>query len=337
MDIVVRWMLIVAVLAIVAFGMVAVVSGDDAEQISQLDDELEVDPDNVLLRVNLQEDGTGEWLVSYRMHLDTDEEIEAFDELMTEIEADPDAFTDRFSARMEPTVEGAASATEREMEMGPVTVHAERRFVDREYGIVEYRFNWTHFALIDEDEIHAGDAIFGMFLTEETSLVFDWPDGYELVDVSPTPDTVDDRSVRWVGPRDFTDNEPLLIVSGDTEAAGIQSWMLMAIAIAVLVGIGGAGYYFIRGDDRPARESQTVSPTDTEAEADLLSNEERVLRLVQSNDGRMKQQAIAQELDWTDAKTSKVVRTLRDEGKLEGFRLGRENVLRLPEVAEEEQ
>ena len=45
----------------------------------------------------------------------------------------------------------------------------------------------------------------------------------------------------------------------------------------------------------------------------------------------MKQQEVAQTLDWTDAKTSQVVRKMREEGDLDAFRLGRENVLVLPD------
>jgi len=62
-----------------------------------------------------------------------------------------------------------------------------------------------------------------------------------------------------------------------------------------------------------------------------LSNEEQVLRLVESNGGRMKQKRVAEELGWTAAKTSQVVTGLRDDGELDGFRLGRENVLSLPD------
>lgn len=70
----------------------------------------------------------------------------------------------------------------------------------------------------------------------------------------------------------------------------------------------------------------TAPPVDE----DLLSNEEQVIRLVEANGGRMKQKRVAEELDWTAAKTSQVVTGLRDEGDLDGFRLGRENVLSLP-------
>lgn len=72
----------------------------------------------------------------------------------------------------------------------------------------------------------------------------------------------------------------------------------------------------------------------SEPPEELLSNEERVLRLLEQHGGRMKQQDVVQELGWTDARTSQVVSGLRDEGKIEGFRLGRENVLRLPEADE---
>ena len=49
----------------------------------------------------------------------------------------------------------------------------------------------------------------------------------------------------------------------------------------------------------------------------------------------MKQQEVAEALEWTDAKTSQVVGDLRDAGDLESFRLGRENVLTLPDVSVE--
>lgn len=62
-----------------------------------------------------------------------------------------------------------------------------------------------------------------------------------------------------------------------------------------------------------------------------MSSEERVLALVEANGGRLKQGTVAEQLDWTDARTSQVVRQLRDDGKLETFRTGRENVLALPD------
>jgi hypothetical protein len=69
---------------------------------------------------------------------------------------------------------------------------------------------------------------------------------------------------------------------------------------------------------------------------ELLSPEERVMRLLEQNGGRMKQKTVTEELDWSAARTSQVVGSLRDGGKVESFRLGRENVLKFPETDEPE-
>jgi hypothetical protein len=61
----------------------------------------------------------------------------------------------------------------------------------------------------------------------------------------------------------------------------------------------------------------------------LLSNEERVVQVLERAGGRAKQQHVVDELDWTEAKTSQVVKNLRDNGTVTSFRLGRENVLAL--------
>ncbi|OYR47181.1 MULTISPECIES: hypothetical protein [unclassified Halorubrum] len=90
--------------------------------------------------------------------------------------------------------------------------------------------------------------------------------------------------------------------------------------------------------DSAAGEDESGTDADEDADGaappvdeDLLSNEEQVIRLVEENGGRVKQKRVAEELDWTAAKTSQVVTGLRDDGDLDGFRLGRENVLSLPE------
>jgi uncharacterized membrane protein len=80
------------------------------------------------------------------------------------------------------------------------------------------------------------------------------------------------------------------------------------------------------GTSGAAPETGTDEPPE-----ELLSNEERVLKLLDEEGGRVKQQAVAQRLDWTDAKTSQVVSDLRESDEVEVFRLGRENVLTLPD------
>jgi hypothetical protein len=89
-------------------------------------------------------------------------------------------------------------------------------------------------------------------------------------------------------------------------------------------------------DDGNERERAPASDADgtaggAAADEELLSNEERVLRLLEERGGRTKQQEVVDALGWTEAKTSQVVSGMREDGAIDSFRLGRENVLTLPD------
>lgn len=86
--------------------------------------------------------------------------------------------------------------------------------------------------------------------------------------------------------------------------------------------------------DSDAEPADDGSDEDDRVPMELLSPEERVMRLVTERGGRIKQQEVVSELDWSAARTSQVVGSLRESGDIETFRLGRENVLKLPEEDE---
>lgn len=81
----------------------------------------------------------------------------------------------------------------------------------------------------------------------------------------------------------------------------------------------------------PDNEYSETAENDDRPSLDLLSNEEQVIEVLKRSDGRAKQQQIIETLGWSDTKTSSVVKELRENGTIEAFRLGRENVLRLPD------
>jgi hypothetical protein len=61
----------------------------------------------------------------------------------------------------------------------------------------------------------------------------------------------------------------------------------------------------------------------------LLSDEERVERLLRRNDGRMKQANIVRKTDWSDAKVSQLLSAMDEAGRIEKLRIGRENLISL--------
>ncbi|QSG05356.1 helix-turn-helix transcriptional regulator [Halapricum desulfuricans] len=310
-----------------------------AETFAQSD----VDPDSIVLDLRLQPDGTAIWSVSYRVELATDNETAAFEQLRADVADNTTAYTAAFRDRMERTARTAENATGRSMAIQNLSVSTSVEGL-QQYGTVTYRFSWTNFSAADGETIRAGDALGGFFLEENSRLVISWPDGYSADAVSPTPDDRRDRTAVWQGPIEFGPDGPQVV------ASPASSFPTLAVGVvAVLLAVGSAaGLWWRRarvGEQADEAESadttsEETGVSDAGATADsgpdeeLLSNEERVLRLLDDRGGRVKQQEVAAEFDWTDAKTSQVVTTLREDGRVEVFRLGRENVLVDPEESE---
>jgi hypothetical protein len=325
-----------------------------------------VDPDAVVLRADVGESGTAEWTVEYRLRLADENATEAFESVRSDIEANASAFRTRFADGMSRTVAGAENVTGREMGLLDVTVSADRQTFGQEYGVIAYRFTWTNFATTDDDRLRVGDALSELFLDSETALRVAYPDGYGVETVSPPPTENRTDAVVWRGPVDFGADEPRLVVARGADDSGGSPVTLRFVAGAVVLALAvGGGAWLYRGRNAsdvpppPASESDddtgvgadadaevgvddaggaVTAPADDgedeEPPAELLSNEERVVRLLDESGGRVKQQRIAEAFDWTDAKTSQVVGNLRDDDAVETFRIGRENVVTLPEESD---
>ena len=319
-----------------------------------------VDPDVVVLRAAVAADGTAAWTVEFRVRLDDENATAAFESVQDDVAANASSFTNQFATGMRRTVASAENATGREMALENVTVTATREQLPQEYGVLTYRFTWTNFAAVDGDRLRVGDSLSGFFLDSESALVLSWPAGYERQSATPAPDATGNGSVTWRGPADFGPNEPRVVAA----PAGGGLPTALAGLLAVLVAAAAAGGWLYRsrssedgatpdaagsagtaaaatsdGDDGAASGEGDAAGADDddgrdEPPTELLSNEEKVIRLLEDNGGRVKQQQIAGEFDWTDAKTSQVVGNLRDEDAIETFRIGRENVVALPEESD---
>ncbi len=82
-------------------------------------------------------------------------------------------------------------------------------------------------------------------------------------------------------------------------------------------------------------ETETGDGTETAAGAgvdeELLSDEERVERLLERNGGRMKQATIVKETGWSNAKVSQLLSAMEENGRVDKLRIGRENLISFPD------
>jgi hypothetical protein len=237
--------------------------------------------------------------------------------------------------------------------------------VPRRWGIVTYEFTWTNFAARRDGRLAVGDVFRGgFFIAANDTLRIEAPDDHEIIRADPAPDDRADRAVTWVGRVDFADERPRVAfasapardASTAGQDAGTQSpspadartssgriGPLLGPGI-VLVGVVGLAAFALdrlrSGDangDGPAPES-TPSPTERPTQvadagpgtdAAVMTDEERILALLEADGGRIRQAAIADELDWSASKTSRVVGRMADEGTVEKLRIGRENLIAL--------
>jgi hypothetical protein len=311
---------VVLALVLVVVSTVASVPGSAAGPAQpQLDG---VDPDAVVMRVSLQANGDATWALSYRVRLDGENATDAFESLAADVEANETAFTAPFRDGMERTAASAENATGREMAIENVSVSTARETLPKEYGVVTYRFTWTGFTAVDGETLRAGDAIAGLFLDSDTTLVVTWPDSYRLASASPEPAQRKQTAVTWTGPTKFGSNEPSLTVepapettsggesptestAASADGGGVSPWLVVAV-VALLAGVAGAVWYRRQetegeavaesdgddGEDGTGDESES-DVGDDEPPSELLSNEERVLQLLDDRGGRMKQQQVA--------------------------------------------
>ncbi|MFP8953347.1 helix-turn-helix transcriptional regulator [Natrialbaceae archaeon A-arb3/5] len=326
----------------------AVQEFDDGEpdEIGQLDD-----ADEVHIDAFVHENRTATFTVDYRFANDSTADWET---LRDAVEENPDAYAAAEQSDWNETLADGINETGREeMEISNVSVSTDTSPTPRNLGHVEFTFEWSLFAHVELTRMEAGDALAGFTLSDDTTLQLFWPDAYTLREANPTPDDSADNSVFWDGDgTEFASDQPWIVLiengdgvdePGEPGAGPEMPWLAVAGALALLVTAGAVGWLIRHraGDnvDSPAdTRAETVSqppesPPSSEAQPppELLSNEERVLRLLEQRGGRIKQQEVVSELGWTEAKTSQVVGGLREDDEIEVFRIGRENVLALPD------
>ncbi|ESS06478.1 MAG: hypothetical protein A07HB70_01198 [uncultured archaeon A07HB70] len=298
----------------------------------------DVDPDGVVLRVDVAEDGTASWTVEYRIRLDDETTTAAFEELRADVRENRTGFRSRFETRMTRTVAAAENETGREMSLRNVSVTAETRQLPQTYGVVAYRFEW--------DGSPASTASRSSSATpspdsSSTRRADSWSRGRQtttprrsLPAATRTATPPSRGRAGRLRPGPAAGRAP---AGGAGGSGGLPSLALVGgVVVLALAAAVGYGYRRRGRSGTPAAgDGDESDDTPNEPPEELLSPEERVLRFVRENGGRVKQQAVVTEFDWTAARTSQVVGSLRDDGRVETFRLGRENVITLPDVGVE--
>ncbi|GAB3415415.1 hypothetical protein GCM10027435_11520 [Haloparvum alkalitolerans] len=235
-------------------------------------------------------------------------------------------------------------------------------------GTLELSFVWTAFLEANGDQLVMDDAFrtadgesWLRSLGPNQRMVIRTPEGYAVSSTPGVSVDFEENAVVIEGPRSFGSEERIGVVYS-SNVADAPPWGLLAGAVVLAAAIISGGLYAYRrrepgagaGDgtgEGPAAESGASGPSaETERSSEppepaggeeepekptedlsLLSDEERVERLLDRNGGRMRQADVVEETGWSDAKVSQLLSAMAEEGRIEKLRLGRENLISLPE------
>lgn len=311
--------------------------------------------DATVTRIQVAENGSAEWSITIRMQLRSDEAEADFDAFHEEFQTNRSAYVDRFRTRMTRVVGNASADTTREMSATGFEGELGIEEGPTRWGYVTYRFQWDGFAPVDDGVVSVGDVLNGYFIQENGILVIGHPPDYESANIDPEPDSNASDEIQWNGPRDFDEQRPRVNLfppdqspPGDdntsSDDSGDDSGLAMplfagATGVAVLAGIG---VFYVRWRRRrPGAVAagdggqQVDESTDNSPElGELATEEDKVIALLESEDSRIKQSEIADRLDWSPSKTSRVLSEMSDDGSVEKLRIGRENVIDLADDGE---
>ncbi len=311
--------------------------------------------------VALQPDQSAEWTVTTSYEFADATQREAFETTAEQYEAgDGEA-----GPRVDPFENIAAQASEttgRDMEITAVSREAT---VNQTAGELRVSFTWSQFLSRERGRLSLGDVfVVGederwlRSLSEDQVLRIRAPAGYSIESstVSFEQNTVVQR-----GPHQFDTEEHISMTFEESGPSNPNSeefppFITVAAAGAVLLGGLAIGVLLWRrrtdATDAPAGAdtvadthengsqrvppsesgsgSETASAASAAEDLSLLSDEERVERLLERNGGRMKQAAIVTETEWSDAKVSQLLSAMAANDRVEKLRLGRENLISLP-------
>ena len=299
--------------------------------------------DNTITRIVVHENGSATWTLQIRTRLETDENESDYRAFQERFRGNQSRYLDDFRASITGIVGNAREVTGREMEATGFRAETSIQSIPRRWGVVTFEFRWDGFAATDGDRLLVGDVFEGgLFIAEGDTLEVVAPDGYLIESADPAPSEANDGVATWAGREDFADRRPQVVIApagatGDASLpwpAIVGGAALIGLAAVAVVGYRRLAVGRDGGDGAIGGGSRGGAAAEA-AEESLLADEDRVERLLSDRGGRMRQQAIADELDWSRSKTSRVLGRMDEAGQVRKLQLGRENVIALPDETDQ--
>jgi uncharacterized membrane protein len=271
-------------------------------------------------KIQINSDNSADWTITKVSGIDTDIDVGGFQQ------------------RVITLVGVAADETRREMgiDVDSLQMRDDISWETQSRKTV-YAFKWQNFSITENGKVTFGDVFrvknfFGQ-LYGDGALQISYPPTYSILSVSPQPDERDDsvQKLKWLGTEYFIDGEHSIILVSKSQSGSSDGWQQYSIigaGLAVAVTASLAGVYALRRRKSKAITSETATLTGMPL---IESDEEKIIKIIRSSGGKMRQSAITEQCRFSKAKTSQLLAALEQKGVITRYKKGRDKIVTLNE------
>jgi uncharacterized membrane protein len=264
--------------------------------------------------IDILEDGSAIWVIEDRIGLTTQSAEAAFKEYVSALESNQSEL-EYFSNKIDAIVSEAEASTGRGMAARNFNISFDVTDMPTgRYGVITYQFKWIGFVTTEDKRIMAGDAFAGgLYLSKDNALIISYPSEYKVEAVSPEPDILRANELIWYGLRDFSSGEPSVVLRSTFQVV----WVAISVICVVAIIIAGGITY------KKKREKKII-------EGEILkTDEEKILEILKDAGGVLYQSDIIEKTGFSKSKTSTLLNSLKENGRIEKIMKGRKNLIRL--------
>jgi len=279
--------------------------------------------------VRIREDGTASWVIEQSAYLETDADQANFEQLISRAML----YIDQFTSNVSTIIDQAHARTGRFMLAENITVGGnETESGVGAYGFLDYSFDWTNFAAVENTNITIGDVFSNeSFIFGDGGLSILLPTGYSVKSCSPPPNYESNGLLEWNSVSDLQDGQPTIML---TAIEGTSFLPVSPVLFGVVLALAGAvlaSVLVLRV--RKKKNGSMPEPFPAEASKEMGATE-RIIELLKKEGGQTLQSKITDQLKFSKAKTSRILGDMESKGFIKRHKSGRDKVVSLQKEPE---
>lgn len=278
--------------------------------------------DHIEYNITVSKDGSASWKIIQ----------------VTDINSSVDSW-EEFEQRLLSTIEIASEHTNRKMALDYTSMEMNTEIHwETSSKIITYIFRWLNFSIVKQGQISFGDVFNEKFFTSlygDGELYVTYPPEYGISSVSFRPDERDDltRMLHWYRTQDFlVGNQNVSLETVGTDSNGIFN--LFTAAVLGVGGLGAAAIGFFIFKHKKRQKESLLKSDEPPSWQKVESDQDKILQLLQSSGGNLKQSEVCNKLRFSRAKTSLLLAEMEENSLVKRYKKGKNKIVFLAENKE---